>query len=167
LIEGGLRILYDGQSTSLLDSQQAGSAVVQVAGENDADNPGSIAERRGAEERIQGRPMAVLLGPTGETHMTVGHVQVAIGRGYVDPTRLDGLSIAGVPGEKWAGPVQNAWERARHRAGEMHDNEDGPRKIRWYTTNELGEHLDTAGRPADHYNIPPCHCLSRSGEKLS
>src|SRR5215210_7549704 len=92
---------------------------------------------------------------------------MAVGRGYVDPTRLKGFSVARVPGGKRPGPAQNARERARHRAREMHDNENGARKIRRQTTNELGEHLDTAGRPADHYNIPPCHCLSRSIGKVS
>ena len=100
LIVGGFRILYHGQTTPLLDSQQAGGAVVQVAGENHANNTGSIAEGGCAEERVKRRPMTVLLGPTGETHMTVGYVQVAVGRGYVDPTRLDGLSIARVVGGK-------------------------------------------------------------------
>jgi Flp pilus assembly protein TadG len=100
LIQGGFRILYHGQTTPLLDPQQPRGAVVQVTGENDANNAGSITEGGRAEERVQGRPMTVLLGPTGETHMTVGYVQVAVGRGYVDPTRLDGLSIARVVGGK-------------------------------------------------------------------
>jgi hypothetical protein len=130
LIEGGFRILDHGQTTPLLDSQQAGGAVFQVAGENDADNARTIAESGRAEERVEGRPMTVLLGPARETHMTVGYVQVAVGRGYVDPTRLDGLSIARVVGGKWPRPVQNVRERAPHRAREMHDNEDGAREIR-------------------------------------
>jgi hypothetical protein len=44
--------------------------------------------------------MTVLLGPTGKAHMTVRYVQVAVGRGYVDPTGLDGLCIARVVGGK-------------------------------------------------------------------
>jgi hypothetical protein len=52
LIEGGFRILYHGQSTPLLDSQQAGGAVVQITGENHANNTGSIAEGGRAEEWV-------------------------------------------------------------------------------------------------------------------
>jgi hypothetical protein len=52
LIEGGFRILYHRQTTPLLDSQQAGGAIVEVTGENHANNTGSIAERGRAEEGV-------------------------------------------------------------------------------------------------------------------
>jgi hypothetical protein len=51
-IAGGFRVLYDGQTTPLLDSQQAGGAVVQVTRENDANNTAAEAESGRAEERV-------------------------------------------------------------------------------------------------------------------
>jgi hypothetical protein len=52
LVEGRVGILNNRHTTSLLDAQEAGGAVVQITREDHPNGPGTITVGRGAEEWI-------------------------------------------------------------------------------------------------------------------
>ena len=57
------RILDDGHAAELLDRGQAGGAVVEIAGQDDADRRRAVDLRRRSEQRIDRRPEAVFPRP--------------------------------------------------------------------------------------------------------
>src|SRR5690606_3987788 len=61
-----LRILYHRQAAVALDAPQPRGAVVESTGEDDAHDARTIGVSRRAEQRVDGRPEAVLPGPPGD-----------------------------------------------------------------------------------------------------
>src|SRR6478752_195820 len=107
LVESGLERLDDGHTAALLDRQQTGRAVVQVAGQNHADDPWSIAVGSGAKERIDGWPVSVFLGTTGQPEVAVAQQEMTVGRSDVDSAGLDGLAVASMVDRQGTRPAQN------------------------------------------------------------
>ena len=62
-IEGIIRILYDGDAASPFDLYQARCAVIEQAGQNDADDSRAIGFGSRPKKRIDCGPGEVLLGP--------------------------------------------------------------------------------------------------------
>jgi hypothetical protein len=62
-IQGIVGILHDGGPAELLDGAQAGGAVIEIAGEHDADRPRTVDLCGSPEERVDGGAEAISLGP--------------------------------------------------------------------------------------------------------
>jgi len=96
-------ILHQRQPAAALDRDQAGGSVVQRPGEDDADH--SRAEGIGCrpEERVDGRPVAVLAGSADHAHMRIVEEEMVVRRRHVDAIGDDGLAVARVLGRKLSG----------------------------------------------------------------
>ena len=70
------------------------------------------------------RTMAILLGTTGQAGLTVRQVQVAIRRGYIDPTGLYRLPVGGMTRREWTSPVEDAGQGAGNGPREVDHYED-------------------------------------------
>jgi hypothetical protein len=81
-----------------LDRRQPRRPVVEGAREDHADGPGAVLERRGAEERVQRRPVPVLLRAAREAHAPILHEQVQARRRDVDAPLLYQVSDPRVDG---------------------------------------------------------------------
>ena len=94
-VHGVLHVLHDSGATHLFKGPQAGCAVIEITGKNDADRRRTIHLGRGAEEGNHRRPEAVLPGTLGDTQTPGLDEQVMIGRGDVDGAGLQPLTIDG------------------------------------------------------------------------
>ena len=72
---------------------QPDGAVVQQAGEHEADHARAEGEGGGAEEGVDGRAGHVLPRAGAEEDGAVRHQQVAVGRGDIDPAALERLAV--------------------------------------------------------------------------
>ena len=79
-----------------VDFVEADGAVVEAAGEDDADDGGSAGFGGGAEEGIDGGAEAVFAGAAGEVDAGVLDEEVLVGRGDVDVAGVERLAVGRV-----------------------------------------------------------------------
>lgn len=77
-VEREIRSLHDGHATAFTDRHQAGGAVVQRAGQDDAHRLGAVPPSDTAEQRVDRRSVPVLLRSATERHMSVADDEVAV-----------------------------------------------------------------------------------------
>jgi hypothetical protein len=82
------RILHDGDAAKLLNRPESSGAIVEVAGQDDADGARPEHLGRRAEQRIDGRPEPVLVWPSGDADPPRFDDEVTVGRGNVDAAGL-------------------------------------------------------------------------------
>jgi hypothetical protein len=80
----------------LLHRHHANGAIVESAGEQEADYPGAKCSRCRAEEWVNRGTVAILAWPAGDVDPIACDEHVLVGRGHVDPARLDLLPVHGV-----------------------------------------------------------------------
>src|SRR5258706_8948190 len=85
--------LHDGHAATLLDFPKAGSAVVESAGEDHADNSWPIGQRCGAKQDIHGGAMPVFPGTRTELDLSVIDEQLLGWRRYINMTGLDRSAV--------------------------------------------------------------------------
>jgi hypothetical protein len=68
-VQGVCRVLDDGQAATRLDRHQPGRTVVKGARQHHPHHPGGVLTRGAAEQRVDGRPVAVLPRPPSQVHM--------------------------------------------------------------------------------------------------
>lgn len=62
----------------------------------------------GSEERIDGGSVSVFFGALAQAGMAVVDMEVPIGRGYVDSSRLDRLAVTNVSGRQRTRATENS-----------------------------------------------------------
>ena len=72
-------ILHDRDPTLLLDAEESRRSVAEVAREQDADHPGPVVVGCAAEQRVDGRPVPIFLGPASQAHPAAFEEHVAVG----------------------------------------------------------------------------------------
>jgi len=96
----------------LLHRPESSGAVVEIARQDNADNPRAISLRGRAEEGVNGRADAVLLWSASDAYKVRFDEQVPVGRGDVDCTGSNTLAILRAPGGKSPGVVEYLREHA-------------------------------------------------------
>jgi hypothetical protein len=126
--KGGVaRVLHHGDAAGLLQRRKAGRAVPQHPGEDGANRPGTTAEGRGPEQRVQRRPGVVLARPRSQPQLLALHNEVTLGRRDIDMTSLKLLAIRGELGRERTGLSEDGIERRTELAGQVdrHHNRSG------------------------------------------
>src|SRR5829696_10524175 len=77
-------VLDDRDATSRLDGKESGGSVFQGARKDHPNHPSRILAGGTAEQRVDGRPVAVLPWPAGKMDVAGPHQDMMIGRGDVD-----------------------------------------------------------------------------------
>src|SRR5579883_1798451 len=89
-------ILYHGEAAASLDRGQPGGAIIERAGEHDADRAVAIGYRRRPEQRIDRRTRAILPCALAEREVTRTHQKMTIGWCDIDAPRADRLAVTGI-----------------------------------------------------------------------
>jgi len=140
-------VLGDGDSAEVLDHLQPLAAVVEGAGEDDADHARAVAPGRRPEERIDGRAKAVLARTPRHADGPVLDEQVAVRRRDVEPSVAETFAVDRVC--------------RRERPCTAHDLRQEPRLSGelWTTTNSAAG--NSRGRPLassiSAVTLPPKH----------
>jgi hypothetical protein len=82
-VQGFLRILHHRHPATRCDRDQPRRAVVEHAGQHDTGHPRAERPRRGAEQGVDGGPVAVLGGAVRERQLVIHQQQVVVGWGDV------------------------------------------------------------------------------------
>jgi hypothetical protein len=143
--------------------QESGGPVVQGAREDQPDHPGRVLAGGAAEQRVDGRPVAVFPWPAGEVHVAGPQQDMVIGRGDVDTPRLDRLAVPDMGGRQRATAVQNFGQGTGPGRWQVEDHEYGCGEIAGQRGGQVSKRLHAAGRGADDHDAvvehswPPEH----------
>src|SRR5262245_1867982 len=88
------RILHDDDATELMDGPQPRGAVVEVAGEDHADRPGSEHLSGGPEQRIDCWPESMLARAFRHTHTARFEEKMPVGWRDIDVAILEPAQVA-------------------------------------------------------------------------
>jgi hypothetical protein len=125
------------------------SAIVEVAGENNADGIAPVGDRRRAEERVDGRARVVFLGAAQQIDPPIVDQQVGARRGDQDSPGADRLAVFG----EAHGQLREGREQRRQHAvvvAQVHGNEDSGGECLGQATDHCLQRRDAAGgRPND------------------
>src|SRR5215211_2247191 len=146
------RVLDNSNATARLDRQQSGGPVVQGARQDHPDHPGRVLTGGAAEQRVDGRPVAVLPRPAGKVHVAGPQQDMAIGRGDVDLPGLDWLAVPDMAGRQRAMPAQDLGQSTGPSRRQMEDYEHGCGEIAWQRGGQISERFHAAGRGADNHD---------------
>jgi hypothetical protein len=157
------RVLHDGEPAARLDRLQTDGAVVQVAGQDDADRAGAKGGGGGAEQRIDRRTAVVFLGTVHQARVdarAVGdHGQVGIGRGQQHPPREDRLAVDRMAHRQRRVAAEDLGQHAAVRA-DVCDDQYCSGKVRRQRCQKNLQRTERTKRSADDDN--PGHGRSRS-----
>ena len=107
------RILHDSGAAAGFDCRQPRGAVIKIAAEHDPDDSRAIGPRGGAEQRIDGGPVAVFFGTMNNAHAPRLEQHMAIGGRDVDPAILNWRIVGGVARRQAARPLQQSRQQGR------------------------------------------------------
>ena len=147
---GVLRVLDDGDPPVALDLDEAQRSIIEVAGEDDADDGGTEFLSGGAEEGIDRRARVILARPACQEDAAVLDEQMLIGRSDVDSSRLDELAICCRAGGQVSLPAEDFGQVSRGCGGHVHDNEYSGLKRIGQTFDHLSQGAYAAGGSAHH-----------------
>src|SRR5215510_695082 len=150
-----LRILDGDDTTSLGNRLCAGGAVIKSAGEDQRYNPGSVGERRAAEERIRRWPVPVLAWTVPKPDLPLLDEQVPVRRCDIDPARLHRLRVHRMGCWNGAQPVEDLRQDASAAWRDMHDDEDGRLEIGREQTHQPTQRFDAASRCGYDDDVSP------------
>jgi hypothetical protein len=138
------RLLDDRDATTRLDRQEPGGAVVQGTRQDHPDHPGRVLAGGAAEQRVDGRPVAVLARPAGQVHMAGSQLDMVVGRGDVDAPGLDRLAVLDVGGRQRAVTAQELGQGAGTGRRQVEDDEHGRVEIVRQGGGQVGQRFHTA-----------------------
>jgi hypothetical protein len=95
------------------DGRQPGRAVVQHPGQDHPCDPRAVRLCRGAEQRIDRRPAAVLARAADDAHPIGAHQEVPVGRRQRDHAVLDRLHVLGEPRREASAALEDRRQRRR------------------------------------------------------
>ena len=127
--EGFRRILDDRDAPRRFDAQEAGRAIVLRARQDDAGDARPIHPRRGAEERIDRRPAAVLARRRREADRAALEQHVPVGRRDVNHAGTYRLVLARLARAQRAGAREQLRQAAARLRREVQDHEERRGKI--------------------------------------
>lgn len=122
-------MLHDSRAATRLDGGQSRGAVVKQAGQHDPDHTPVERQRGRAEEWIDRRPRHVLTGTKTKRDHAADQQQVPIGRGEIDVTRLDRLSVDGLADLQGGRGGQHVHEEARTVSGHVCADENAGAEV--------------------------------------
>lgn len=160
-------ILGDADTAAASDRQQPRGAVVEIAGEDDADHAWSVRHGGTPEHRIHGGTVSVFSRPAHEVDAAVEDDEVPIGWRDVDASGLDRGAGLRMCGGQRARALENFRENARAVHGEMHRDEHGAGKIRRQPAHDARNSFDAAGGGPDHDDGNVCGHVWCCGRKDS
>lgn len=151
---GFLGILHDGQAAMAFDPGEAGDALIEGAGQDDANDPVAVNIGGGTEQGIDGGAEVIFFGAMPKSHGVVAfHDEVIIGGRDIDLSVFDGLSGCGIGHGQTGFAAQDAGEFGTTPRGEVHYHQGGSRKIVRKCGNECLQCRDATGRCANHDDI--------------
>ena len=143
-------VLHDRPSAVAADGHHPGRAVVEIARQHDADHPSLVGRGGAAEERVDGRPVAMFPRAADHAHGVVAlDEQMAIGRGSVDETPLQPPPILGLDHQEAAHPAEDLGEQARRAGRDVQHDTDGGAEVAGELAGDVRQRIDSASRGAD------------------
>lgn len=146
-------ILNQGKSTVPLDLQKPSGAVVEHAGEDDANDSWSKIVSRRAKQRVHGRAVQVFCRPPAEGDSSVVAQQMMVGRRDIDAASLDLVAIARLEHRhrRLAAPYSG---KVAHESGpEVENDEDRRGKIGGEIMKQFPDGFDASGGGANDYDV--------------
>ena len=148
--KGLVRILCDGNAAALFDREHARRPVVERAGQDHRDHPGSIRPRCRSEQRIHRRSNPIFRRRVHDANGAAFDDYVVIGRRDVDPAILQGLAISGVCGGQPAGAGEDFRQQASS-ARDVENDQDRSAEISRQICDHAAERFNaTSGGPNDN-----------------
>src|SRR5581483_3868850 len=152
-----LEILRDRDATMALDRLEPGGAVVERAGEDDADHARALAHGRRAEERVDGRPEAILARATRHADGAVVEQEVMVRRRDVDASVREGLTVDGVRGRQRSGTAHHGGQGAGTLRGAVDGDEESRGQLLRKPAGEIQQSRHPSRRSANHHDVPGAH----------
>jgi hypothetical protein len=149
--------LHDGDAAALLDRPQPRRAVVEDAGQDDADGALAVQVRGRAKERVDGRTVAIVFGTARDAHSVIVDEEVMVRRRDVDVRGADEVAVLGSNDRQPRIASQDLDEVAAPVGLEVHDDEERRREVlgqRRYQSIESG---DAACRSDDDDDVALRH----------
>jgi hypothetical protein len=155
-IIGVVGILHHGDAAAALDRVQPGGAVVEHAGQHDADDLRRVVAGRGAEHHVDRRAEAVLARAAAQPRAAVTQHQVLVGRRDVDPPGRERCAVLGELGRQRGGARQHGRQQAIAGARMAdHEHRGGERGVE--RAEQRLQRADAAGRGADDDDVVVLH----------
>ena len=147
------RILDQRQPTPRLDRKQTGGAAVEVPGQDHANDPRTVGDRGGPEERIDRRAKPVLLGPANHLHESRAQQQVVVRRRDVDSARHDRFAMDRQTRGQRPPAGEHLGELALGSGVGVQRREHGGRQLGRQARHEGQQRLRAAFRAAHHDDV--------------
>src|SRR4051812_19594470 len=122
-------ILHDCDSAAVLYSPKAGSAVVQVTGEENTDNPAIVVGGSGTKESVDGWTVTIFLGPKREANAVSIHSEVQVGLSHVNASGPDRVAITSLMHGQSTCPGEDLRKQSGRACRDVDHDEDGSGKI--------------------------------------
>jgi hypothetical protein len=141
-------VLDDGDAAGFFDVGEAEGAVVEAAGEDDADDLGTFCLRRSAEEGINGGAEAVFLGAAGEADGVVADDEVVVRGRDIDMAIFEFSAVFDGLDDDAAGAGEEFGEDAAAGGSGVEDDADSGGEVVGEAGDDAEEDFDAPGGSA-------------------